>query len=220
MADALSRLFAVLEDTEGEEIDLLKVIQDAYPSDETAQKILHHHNQEAWSSYKLVAGLICCETDEGIRLYVPASVRHLILQEAHDSPLGGHFNARRTQELVERSYAWPSLAKEVLEYCRACEICQRDKPSNRRTPGLLSPLPIPGRPWLEVALDFMVELPPTPDGYNALMVVCCRFSKMIHLIKTTTKVTAPEVATLFLDNVVRLHGIPVTITSDRDPKFT
>lgn len=216
VADALSRLYTVVDAS----VDLVQAIQDAYEGDVLAQAVLRRPVPEANTTYKLVAGLICHESATGLKLYVPVAVRPLILEEAHDSTLGGHYGAARTQELVERSYAWPSLAKDVQQYCQACEICQRDKPSNQRTPGLLSPLPIPHRPWLEVALDFMVELPVAEGGYNALMVVCCRFSKMIHLIKTTTTVTAPEVARLFFDNVVRLHGIPITITSDRDPKFT
>lgn len=200
--------------------NLLDRIKAAYPADAVAKAVLGRDQPEPLSAYKVVAGLICESTELGLRLYVPETVRALVLQEAHDNRLGGHFSAPKTQDLLERTFSWPNLATEVREYCKRCEICQRDKSTNQAPAGLLTPLPTPPRPWVDVAMDFMVELPETASGHNALLVVVCRLSKMVHLIKTTTQVTAPEVAQLFFDNIVRLHGIPVTIVSDRDSKFT
>lgn len=216
--DSVSLLYQVVEDNDSQ--DLLERIKAAYPEDPLAQAVLNRETPEALSTYKVIAGLICERTQLGVRLYVPEAVRPLVLQEAHDNHLGGHFSAPKTQEKLERTFTWPLLSTEVRAYCRSCEICQRDKSTNLSPAGFLAPLPIPPRPWVDVSMDFMVDLPRTESGHNALLVVCCRLTKMVHLIKTTTQVTAPEVAQLFFDNIVRLHGIPVTIVSDRDTKFT
>ena len=69
-------------------------------------------------------------------------------------------------------------------------------------------------------MDFITQLPRTRLGHDALLVVVDKYSKMIHCIPTTTTVTAPQTAQLFIDNVVRLHGCPTSIISDRDTRFT
>ena len=71
-----------------------------------------------------------------------------------------------------------------------------------------------------VSMDFIVELPRTSSRHDAIFVVVDKFSKMGHFIPTSTTVTAPVTAQLFFDNIVRLHGVPKVIVSDRDVKFT
>ena len=68
-------------------------------------------------------------------------------------------------------------------------------------------------------MDFIVQLPKTKTGHDAILVVVDRLSKRVHFIPTTTNATAPEVAKLFFNQVFRLHGLPQVIMSDRDPKF-
>ena len=69
-------------------------------------------------------------------------------------------------------------------------------------------------------MDFIVKLPPTQDGYNAIIVFVDQLSKMVHLQPTTTTATAVDVANIFFNTVFQLHGLPRVIISDRDPKFT
>jgi hypothetical protein len=71
---------------------------------------------------------------------------------------------------------------------------QRDKPSNKPPAGLLQPLPIPARRWECVLLDLIVELQPTAQGYNAVVVFVDALSKMVHLTHTTTTATAVDIA--------------------------
>ena len=85
--------------------------------------------------------------------------------------------------------------------------------------GLLQPLPIPERPWSSVSLDFITDLPRTNAGFDAILVVVDRLTKMAHFIPTVTTVDAPGTAELMLREVVRLHGLPQTLVSDRDPRF-
>ena len=87
------------------------------------------------------------------------------------------------------------------------------------TQGLLQPLPIPLKKWQQISMDFIGPLPQS-DSYNCILVIVDRLTKMAHFLPTTTDISAPDVAKLFLDNIYRLHGIPESIVSDRDTRFT
>ncbi|CAI5503975.1 unnamed protein product [Closterium sp. Naga37s-1] len=89
-----------------------------------------------------------------------------------------------------------------------------------RPAGLLQPLEPPERPWQQVTMDFVTGMPAGPSGNDAVLVVVDRLTKMAHFAPCRTTITAEETARLFISTVVRLHGIPASIISDRDPKFT
>ena len=86
--------------------------------------------------------------------------------------------------------------------------------------GPLQPLPIPDRPWQQVSVDLITQLPRSRSGHDAIVVFVDKLTKMVHYVACTTNVTAPQLATLFMREVVRLHGVPSSILSDRDPRFT
>lgn len=99
-----------------------------------------------------------------------------------------------------------------------CDICQRCKPDLAASPGLLQPLPIPSRIWDDISMDFIEGLPPS-HGKQVLFVVVDRLSKVAHFLNLSHPYTAMDVAQLFLDHIFKLHGLPSTVTSDRDPIF-
>ena len=83
----------------------------------------------------------------------------------------------------------------------------------------MEPLPTPKRPWESVSMDFIMALPKS-EGFGSIMVVVDRFSKYATFIAAPTDCTAEEAAKLFLRNIVKLWGVPESIVSDRDPRFT
>ena len=124
-----------------------------------------------------------------------------------------------TQSLISQYYKWPGLATAVEAYVRSCDTCARNKVVRHAPFGLLTPLPIPARPWSSVSLDWITDLPPS-HYHNAILVVVDRLTKMAIFIPTTKSMSAADVAALFLREVVRVHGLPESLVSDRDTIFT
>ncbi len=121
-------------------------------------------------------------------------IRDTLLKECHDGPLAGHGGAKRTTTFLKKSYYWPNLKNCAEEYVKTL-TCQQNRTLNKKQVGLLQPLPIPEGPWESVSMVFMVSLPPS-KGFDAIMVVVDRFSKMAHFIPTKDEATTQEIGTL------------------------
>jgi hypothetical protein len=111
------------------------------------------------------------------------------------------------------------MKKDIVEYVQNCVICQQAKTTNTSPAGLLQPLPIPSQVWEDVAMDFITGLPPS-HGYTTIMVVVDRLTKYAHFIAMKSDYTSKSLAELFMHNIVKLHGMPKSIVSDRDKVFT
>ncbi|KAK9539596.1 hypothetical protein VZT92_004693 [Zoarces viviparus] len=153
------------------------------------------------------------------RLIVPPTVRSRVLQWAHDSCLSGHPGIRRTIDWLRCTFWWPSLEEETRTYVRACTTCARNKASHQPPMGLLRPLPVPQRPWYHIAVDFVTGFSPS-DSNTVILTVVDRFSKAAHFIPLPKLPSARETTDLLVQHVVRLHGIPADIISDRGPQFS
>ena len=143
----------------------------------------------------------------------------LILKERHDSVAAGHPGQRKTYELVARDFKWPGMRKYINDYIASCDVCQRTKITRHRPYGLLEPLPIADQPWKSVSLDFIVKLP-LSDGFDSILVVVCRRTKLAHFIPCQESMDTTQLAKLYFKNIFRLHGLPREIISDRGPHFT
>uniref|UniRef100_A0A8C7YF90 Gypsy retrotransposon integrase-like protein 1 n=1 Tax=Oryzias sinensis TaxID=183150 RepID=A0A8C7YF90_9TELE len=93
------------------------------------------------------------------RLFVLDSVRSQVIQWGHTSRRTGHPGGARTCSLLRRRFWWPTLEKDLRQYVAACPTCARNKASHQPPAGLLRPLPVPGRPWSHIVLDFVTGLP-------------------------------------------------------------
>jgi hypothetical protein len=152
------------------------------------------------------------------RIYAPEGQRYKIVQERHDTPGAGHPGRNRTFEIIAREFWWPGMRQYVEKYVKGCDMCQRTKTFPGKPFGKLTPNEIPTKPWQIVSVDLIVGLPESV-GYDSIMVVVDRFSKMIRLSPCTQKITSMGVARLFRDTVWRSHGLPEKIISDRGSQF-
>ena len=111
------------------------------------------------------------------------------------------------------------MTKSTSNFCKTCEACQRSKGTTQKPAGKLHQLPVPTKPWDSIGMDFVGPFPES-KGYNYLWVIICRMISMVHLVPVTINVTASELSWKYLREIVRLHGLPSSIVSDRDSKFT
>lgn len=154
------------------------------------------------------------------RMCIPASLRIQILQEAHENPLAAHPGYHKMFAILTRHFYWPGMKKDTLEYVRRCLNCQKTKAERVKLPGKLQPLDIPQMKWECVSMDFVTGLPKTSGNYDSIFVVVDKLTKVAHLIPVKQTATAHDIAQVFVREIVRLHGIPARIISDRDAKFT
>jgi hypothetical protein len=190
---------------------------------ENSDKPLSARLRASRHRYTVADGLLYYSTgaEDTPRVVVPhdEDLKYRILYEAHDAALSGHLGREKTYRSVSRTYWWPRLYKWTSTYVRTCETCQRVKPS----PHVAAPLAcllVPSGCWESMSLDFGFGLPKDSEGNTGSVVFVDRLSKMAHLAAVPDTVDGQVTAKLFIDRVFRQHGLPVSIVSDRDPRFT
>jgi hypothetical protein len=114
---------------------------------------------------------------------------------------------------------WQGIKQDVNSFVKQCCVCQQDKHELCNYLGLLQPLPIPQQSWSDISMDFIEGLPPS-NGCSIILVIVDRFTKYSHFFALKHPFSVVSIAQLFLDNIVKLHGVPKTIMSDRDMLFT
>ena len=112
------------------------------------------------------------------------------------------------------------MKREITEFVARCLVCQQVKAEHQRPAGLLQPLPIPEWKWEHITMDFVVGLPRTQRGYDVVWVIVDRLTKSAHFLPVRVSDTPDRLASRYVDEIVRLHRVPVSIVSDRDPCFT
>ncbi|GBG65742.1 hypothetical protein CBR_g52334 [Chara braunii] len=151
----------------------------------------------------------------------PFTLRVRAVVEFHDQAVAGHMGFHKTLARVSHLYVWPKRKDFVKDYVAECPTCQEVNSANHLPYGLLQPLPIPEGRWQSISMDFIGLLrPPTPRGHDAILVVVDRFTKHARFVLCRYAISAREVADIVFDRVVRDHGLPLSIISDRDPRFT
>jgi transposase InsO family protein len=142
-----------------------------------------------------------------------------LLSAFHDSAVGGHSGVPVTYRRLKQYFAWKGMKTAVHSYVQACITCQQAKPDRAKSPRLLQPLPIPEESWQIVTMDFIESLPQSGVA-NCILLVVDKFTKLAHFLPLKHPYFAAPVAKVFLDQVYKLHGMPQSIVSDRDPVFT
>ena len=154
-------------------------------------------------------------------LWVPDNLQLTVIRDVHDQIATEYPGYQKTVSLITRNYYWLRLKKMVQRFIQNCHSCKRAKTPRDRYNSLLKPLPIPSRLWTDVTLDFVISLV-VSNGYNAILIVVDRLIKERHYIPYTTNengTTIEATAQLLLQNVWKLYGLLLSLTSDRGPQF-
>ncbi|GKC74520.1 putative retroelement pol polyprotein, partial [Tanacetum coccineum] len=194
-ADALSRRGGDYEFSEltvaqiSSDTSLLQAVRDDYEIVELRTRLLN--GGDGLEGYEIVDGDVRYKG----RLVLPqtSSLIPLIFREMHGGATGGHEGIQKTYQRMSLEFYWVEMR-------------------------LLQPLNLPEQIWEELSMDFIDGLPKS-EGYSVIMVVVDRLSKSAHFIPLKHPYTAASVAVEFIRGIVRLHGIPKSIVSDRDRVF-
>ncbi|KAL4013400.1 hypothetical protein IC575_025569 [Cucumis melo] len=131
-----------------------------------------------------------------------------------------HPRSTKMYQDLRSVYWWRNMKREVEDFVSRCLVCQQVKAPRQRPAGLLQPLSVPGWKSERVSMDFITGLPKTLKGYTVIWVVVDRLTKSAHFVPGKSTYTASKWGQLYMTEIVRLHGVPVSIVSDRDARFT
>ena len=156
------------------------------------------------------------------KLVVPKDpyLRENVLSEAHRSKLSVHPGSTKMYKDLKRQYWWRGMKRDVAQFVSKCMVCQQVKAEHQKPGGTLQPLPIPEWKWDHVTMNFVTGIPQTRQKYDVVWVVVDRLTKTARFIPIRTDYPVSKLSRLYVEHIVRLHGVPVSIVSDRDSRFT
>ena len=156
------------------------------------------------------------------RIWVPlvGEVRTIIMDEAHKSKYSVHPGSDKMYYDLRDMYWWPGMKKDIAEYVGKCLTCAKVKAEHQRPSGLLQQPEIPEWKWENITMDFITKLPRTSRGHDAIWVIVDRLTKSAHFLAIREDYSMEKLARLYMDEIVSRHGVPVSIISDRDARFT
>ncbi|GJY33581.1 putative reverse transcriptase domain-containing protein [Tanacetum coccineum] len=156
------------------------------------------------------------------RIWVPLTgdVRTLIMDESHKSKYLVHPRADKMYYDLRDMYWWPRIKKDISLYVSKCLTCSKIKAEHQRPSGLLQQLEIPEWKWERITMDFVTKLPRTSSGHDAIWVIVDRLTKSAHFLPIREDFKMDRLARLYISEIIAKHGLPISIISNRDSRFT
>jgi hypothetical protein len=156
------------------------------------------------------------------RLVLPESteLRKELFDEAHRARYTVHPGATKMYKDLRRTFWGKNLRRDVAIYVSRCFTCQQVKAEHQRPAGVLQPLAVPEWKWSKISMDFIIGLPRSRNGNDSIWVVVDRLTKSAHFIPVKTTFTTDRLARIYIQEIVRLHGVADSIVSDRGATFT
>jgi hypothetical protein len=177
------------------------------------------HKEAGGENFCIHNGLLCYSPKKARRRrwVVPSSLRRMLLQYFHDGVLAGHLGARKTLGKIVSNFWWPSMRKEVFDYVRRCELCQRAKPAQHTRVGLHSAEPC-SEPMEKLFIDFVGPLVRSKRGNIAILVVVDAFSKFVYFYPVR-RITAQVVSDCLERSFFPAYGTPKFVVTDNARVF-
>jgi hypothetical protein len=140
---------------------------------------------------------------------------HKIMDESHCSRYSIHPGTNKMYQDLKKRFWWTRMKREIARYVAECDTCRRVKADYLRPAGNLQPLSIFGWKWEDICMDFILGLPRTSRGYDSIWVIVDRLMKSAQFLPVGTRYRVRQYAELYMSHIVRYHGIPMSIISDR-----
>ncbi|KAA3470474.1 DNA/RNA polymerases superfamily protein [Gossypium australe] len=144
----------------------------------------------------------------------------MILNEAHNSRLTAHPGSTKMYNDLKQFYWWHGMKQDISEFVSKCLVCQQVKAEHQVPSSLLQPILIPEWKWERITVDFVSGLPLSPGKKDTIWVIVDKLTKSTHFIPMRIDYSLDKLAELYIIEIVRLHGVPLSIVSNRDPRFT
>jgi hypothetical protein len=156
------------------------------------------------------------------RICVPddLKVKNQLLEEAYRSKYTMHPGSTKMYQNLHGEYWWNNMKREIAQFVSRCLVCQQVKAEHQKQMGTLQPLLISEWKWEHITMDFVSGLPRTTRKHDAVWVVVDKLTKSAHFIPIRMTESLESLAQLYIREIVRLHGVLISIVSDKDPKFT
>ncbi|GJV86126.1 putative reverse transcriptase domain-containing protein [Tanacetum coccineum] len=156
------------------------------------------------------------------RSWIPCfgDLRELIMNESHKSKYSVHPGSDKMYQDLKKLYWWPNMKAEIATYVSKCLTCAKVKAEYQKPSGLLVQPVIPVWKWENITMDFVTKLPKTSSGQDTIWVIVDRLTKSAHFLPMKETDSMEKLTRQYLKEVVSRHGVPVSIISDRDSKFT
>ena len=159
---------------------------------------------------------------KGQRMCVPeyGELKRDIMEEAHSFVYAMHPGSTNMYKTLKEHYWWNGMKKGIASFVFRCLTCHQVKAEHQKPAGKIQLLPIHVRKWEKITMDFVTGLPRTQRQHDAIWVIVDRLTKSAHFLPINVEDSLEKLVQLYVDEIVRLHGVPVSIMSDRDPRFT
>ena len=148
------------------------------------------------------------------------NLRKLIMEEAHCSAYAMHPGSTKMYQTIKENYWWSDMKKDVTNFVSRCLVCQQGKAKHQKPLVTLHPLLILKWKWEHITMDFVVGLPYTQVGYDAIWVIVDRLTESAHFLAIRNNFSLDKLAKLYINEIVKLHEVLMSIMSGRDPQFT
>ncbi|GJR20135.1 putative reverse transcriptase domain-containing protein [Tanacetum coccineum] len=147
-------------------------------------------------------------------------LRTLVMHESHKSKYSIHPGSDKMYQDLKQLYWWPNMKANIATYVSKCLTCAKVKAEHQKPSGLLVQPEIPEWKWEKITMDFVTKLPKTANGYDTIWVIVDRLTKSAHFLPMRENDPMEKLMKLYMKEVVTRHGVPVSIISDRDGRFT
>lgn len=185
-------------------------------------ELCHHKKNKGKLKHLLIYNnILMYQTNKHERpvVVLPAHMRQSVLTEMHDDPISAHLGFYKTYMKINSRYYWPTMRRDIKQYVRTCDLCQRRKLPKSKPPGLLQPIPVPETPFTTIGCDLVGPINRSKSGKKYIITVADLATRYLECAAIPNG-TAEEIAKFMVERIYLRHGVPHNIITDLGTAFT